>query len=334
MTIGLLPSALAMLIAVSAALLFAYARRGQATAAVQFVFAVYAANYATFSWAYGSPSIATDYASLIIGAFEGPAIWWLAKTKATRNTELPAWPHLLVPVGLVLIAAGMPNLGPDLAYGALSATRLMYVLAAAYWVWPHLKAHPKPPWVMWVGLLAAATGALSLLKLSALAIFLTDNSWRAPMWLIVMKSVGMSIAVLILLWWAMIRPEIYLGKRPKGEARAATTDDQDLYGRFTALMEKDQLFLQETLKVSEAAEALSVLPRELSEAINRSAGISFKAEIRRFRIAHACSLLRTEPKTSVLEIAHRSGFATKSVFNTAFKSEMGLSPTAYRKTTN
>ncbi|SDD82781.1 helix-turn-helix domain-containing protein [Kordiimonas lacus] len=331
MTFGLLPPAIALMITVSALLLFAYARRGKAGAAVQLIFAVYAANYGVFTWAYGNPSAAADYATLIVGALEGPAIWWLAQTKNSENTGLPAWQHILVPASLLLMAAILPPTYISLSFGALSVTRLAYVLAAGFIIWPHLKTSPKARWVVWVGLLAAATAGLSVLKLSALGVFLMDNSWYAPTWLIVLKSIGISAAVLTLLWWAMVKPEILLGRRPKGETKAATTDEQDLYKRFTEMMRKDRLFLHETLKISDAAEVLSVLPRELSEAINRSSGNSFKAEVRRLRISFACTLLLGEPKTSVLEIAHRSGFATKSVFNTAFKEVTGLSPSAYRK---
>ncbi|WP_417464394.1 helix-turn-helix domain-containing protein [Kordiimonas sp.] len=331
MTIGLLPPALALLIAVSAILLFAYARRGQASATIQLVFAVYAANYAAFAWAYNNPTPLTDYATLLFGAMEGPAIWWLAKTKAHNTKGLPGWPHLLGPALLLLFAGVMPPADISLSFAALSALRLLYAVAAGIIIWPHLRSRPKPTWALWVSLLAAATAALSVLKLSAFGIFLLNGDWYTPLWLFVLKSIGISIAVLTLLWWAMVKPEIYLGRKPKSERRAATDDDQDVYARFTNLMEKEQLFLQETLKIPETAEALSVLPRELSEAINRSSGNSFKAEVRRFRIAYACNLLMSEPKTSVLEIAHRAGFATKSVFNTAFKIETGLTPTAYRK---
>ncbi|NVJ99481.1 MAG: AraC family transcriptional regulator [Alphaproteobacteria bacterium] len=331
MTIGLLPPALALLIAVSALLLFAYARRGKASFAVQFVFAVFAANYAVFAWSYGNATPLNGLAILLFGGLEGPAIWWLVRTKSSDHTGRPHWKHLGGAAALLIAAAVTPYTNWGWIYAVMSAIRLIYVLAALSLILTHHRAGKNGAWLAWASLLAMATAGLSLLKVTAFSVYVLDNSWHAPLWLIIMKSIGISIVTLTLLWWALVKPEVFLGRQPRPPKRDATADDRQLYDVFAAFMEKEQAYLQEDLKISDVADALAALPREVSEAINRSSGNSFKGEIRRYRIQHACNLLVAEPGASVIDIAHRSGFATKSVFNTAFKTETGTSPSAYRK---
>ena len=53
-------------------------------------------------------------------------------------------------------------------------------------------------------------------------------------------------------------------------------------------------------------------------------------EIRRLRVRRACQLLR-ETDTLVEVLAESCGYVTRDRFNVAFKTEMGMTPSQYRK---
>jgi len=69
----------------------------------------------------------------------------------------------------------------------------------------------------------------------------------------------------------------------------------------------------------------------VSELLNQTLGLHFFDFINGHRIDHARQLLLTEPSKSILDILLESGFNSKSSFNTAFKKQMGMTPSAFRK---
>lgn len=68
----------------------------------------------------------------------------------------------------------------------------------------------------------------------------------------------------------------------------------------------------------------------VSQVINRDLNSNFYELVNRHRIAQAKQLLAEAPDRTVLEIALAVGFNSKSTFNTAFRRETGLTPTAFR----
>ncbi len=68
----------------------------------------------------------------------------------------------------------------------------------------------------------------------------------------------------------------------------------------------------------------------VSQVINRDLHSNFYALVNRHRIARAKELLAESPAQTVLEIALAVGFNSKSTFNTAFRRETGMTPTAFR----
>jgi AraC-like DNA-binding protein len=68
----------------------------------------------------------------------------------------------------------------------------------------------------------------------------------------------------------------------------------------------------------------------VSQVINQDLGSTFYELVNRRRIAEAKRLLTNEADQTVLEIALAVGFNSKSTFNTAFRRETGMTPTAFR----
>ena len=57
--------------------------------------------------------------------------------------------------------------------------------------------------------------------------------------------------------------------------------------------------------------------------------VSFSDYVTRIRLEHACALLKNSER-SIIEISYESGFNNVTYFNRVFKSEFGITPTAYK----
>lgn len=327
-----LAMSLSGLIVATSLLLWAFARRQESERAIQAIFAFLAINYAVFFWSLTGSSHITAIVTILLGASEGPLLLWLVRSKTHDQVAAPHWSHFLPAVILGSLVSTLPAGFIDLPYILVSVSRLTYAAVAGYALWKVHNSRSEIFWLAWVSLLVGAAIALSLLKLSSYVVYYMDQSWRAPDWLIFAKTIGISGVSLSLLWWALVRPEIYRGPAA-ANTKVPSSLEQDIHQKFHQLMQTDKLYLQTDLNLQKAAEYLALLPRELSEALNRTSGKGFKSLLRQYRIEHACGLLADPANcdSGVLEIALESGFATKSVFNTAFKTEVGQTPSGYRK---
>jgi len=122
----------------------------------------------------------------------------------------------------------------------------------------------------------------------------------------------------------------------KGKYASSTqTRDErrDLFKRAQEQMANNSFFLQMELTLGEFAESMGVTSRDLSEAINGEGGESFYDFVSRYRLEAAQQLLLDEPAAQILDIAHRSGFNSKSTFNKVFKTVTGQTPSEFRKVT-
>lgn len=84
------------------------------------------------------------------------------------------------------------------------------------------------------------------------------------------------------------------------------------------------------IHVSDVARAVGCCRRTLEKRFKERLERSPHEEIRRERIRHACNLLR-ETDTLVEYVAESCGYVTRDRFNVAFRREMGMTPSAYRK---
>lgn len=112
---------------------------------------------------------------------------------------------------------------------------------------------------------------------------------------------------------------------PSGEVDAA------LLQRLKAHMAEARPYLDADLTVEQLARQLGAPTREVSRAINGGIEKNFFEFVSDYRIAEARRQLETaEAGTTILQVMYDSGFNSKSVFNTAFKKNTGMTPSAYR----
>jgi AraC-like DNA-binding protein len=99
-------------------------------------------------------------------------------------------------------------------------------------------------------------------------------------------------------------------------------------------MDQERLYREESLSVGALAARLGVQEYRLRRVINGQLGFrNFNEFLNRHRIEEVCAAL-SDPdtaRTPVLTIALEAGFGSLGPFNRAFKAQVGLTPTEYRR---
>ncbi len=139
---------------------------------------------------------------------------------------------------------------------------------------------------------------------------------------------------------ARVRQAITSGQRkPKGqgEYRKSGLDRkgrQEICGHLTRYFEEEVPYLDVDLNLEAVAGKLKVNRHNLSEAVNVEMNQSFAFLINRYRIEYFCRLLKEQPDTSILELALRSGYNSKSAFNRWFKTIKKTTPKKFLQKLN
>jgi len=107
----------------------------------------------------------------------------------------------------------------------------------------------------------------------------------------------------------------------------------DILARLEKLMLQEKLFLNSSLNLGEVAQNLSVVPRYLSQVINELKEQNFYDYVNGYRIEEAKKILSDPAHDSekILSVLYDCGFNSKSVFNTVFKKNTGITPSEYRR---
>ena len=102
--------------------------------------------------------------------------------------------------------------------------------------------------------------------------------------------------------------------------------------QFEELMLKQQAFTNPALKISDLSEQLQTPQKQLSAFIQETYGMSFTEYMNHLRIEKVKTLLvgPESEKYTLIAIAEKAGFNSKSSFNATFKKVTGLTPTQYK----
>jgi len=111
---------------------------------------------------------------------------------------------------------------------------------------------------------------------------------------------------------------------------------QSIFISLEKLIKEKSLHHKPRLSLNDLAQETGLNTREISQAINQSAGCSFCDYINKLRIESLKNKLlnNKDSKTPILDMAFDVGFNSKSSFNLIFKRETGITPTQYMKTNN
>ena len=108
---------------------------------------------------------------------------------------------------------------------------------------------------------------------------------------------------------------------------------EQIAGRLHQLMEKENLYLESSIRLKDVAALLEISTNHLSQALNEQLDKNFFEFINGYRVEKAKQLL-ADPQNAhftLLAIAYDAGFSTKSTFNKTFKEMTGETPSQYRK---
>lgn len=98
--------------------------------------------------------------------------------------------------------------------------------------------------------------------------------------------------------------------------------------KMDEFIESERPFLNPTLTLKSLAQQINIHPNQLSWLLNEKEGKNFNTFINQLRVNYF-KKLATNPANnhiSLLGLAYESGFNSKTVFNTVFKKETGLTP--------
>ena len=107
---------------------------------------------------------------------------------------------------------------------------------------------------------------------------------------------------------------------------------QELADRIESQMQEQKLYRNPDLTLRILSETISSNEKKVSQTINQVLGASFSDYINAYRINEALSLLKSaETNLTIKEIMFDVGFNSRSVFNTLFKKQTGMTPSEYKK---
>ena len=128
-----------------------------------------------------------------------------------------------------------------------------------------------------------------------------------------------------------LRPSSDINDRYKKSSLSSETREAYLQKLKDAL-EKDELFLNRELRLSDLANHLAISPHHLSQVINEGFQQNFFDLVNKYRVESAKKKIAESSKKSLLQIAFEVGFNNKTSFNNAFKRHVGMTPSQFRKT--
>ena len=132
-------------------------------------------------------------------------------------------------------------------------------------------------------------------------------------------------------------PEYLLVMRREAErVRYARTrikgiDVDDTLVRLDAILGKGEAYRDEDISLGQLADRLGLTPHQLSEVINARLGKSFFELIDGYRLEEVKRTLLDDPSRRVIDVALDAGFNSPSAFYRAFKKDVGMSPSEFRK---
>lgn len=118
----------------------------------------------------------------------------------------------------------------------------------------------------------------------------------------------------------------------EGLKNTLLTDEQILFYEklFEDSMQKDRFYLDVELTMSKFSELLNIPKHHCSFFLNQTANKSFRTYINHYRIKYFLELHVKHSKELTNErLSVQAGFNTRTTFSSAFKKEMGYTPTEY-----
>ena len=124
-------------------------------------------------------------------------------------------------------------------------------------------------------------------------------------------------------------PSVTAPPQPKKKKALLDEASATAYSRqLVDYLQQEQPFLDPNLSLRSLADQIDIHPNQLSWLINERMGKNFSELVNGYRVA-TFQQLASDPNNAhitLIGLAYESGFNSKTVFNTSFKKETGLTP--------
>lgn len=135
------------------------------------------------------------------------------------------------------------------------------------------------------------------------------------------------------------QPVIFLGmdspkvKKKYEKTLLPETVRKEYRDRLEHFMDENKPFLNPLLSLPELSSQVKIPLHHLSQVLNSSFKQSFFDFINSYRIRESQRLLAASDsrEMTILDVLYETGFNSKSVFNTAFKKQIGITPSQYKR---
>jgi AraC-like DNA-binding protein len=108
-------------------------------------------------------------------------------------------------------------------------------------------------------------------------------------------------------------------------------DSKSLFNDIESLMKDEKIYLDQELKLNTISKKLNRPLRHISQCVNENAQVSFTDYVNQFRVELAKEKLSKQNPDTIFAIAIDVGFNSKANFYYAFKKQIGMTPTEYKK---
>ena len=107
--------------------------------------------------------------------------------------------------------------------------------------------------------------------------------------------------------------------------------DAEYVDRIVKFMDAEKPYLKSNITLDSLSEMLDVPARELTALLNGHFKMNYYEFINNYRIKEAKEILKMHKDQTISDVYLAVGFNSKSVFNTFFKKNTGMTPSEYRK---
>jgi YesN/AraC family two-component response regulator len=156
---------------------------------------------------------------------------------------------------------------------------------------------------------------------------------------------GLAFLVFLISYFSIWQPEIFKNKMLDKEIKNSDVQDKQkyqrnrlnsqemelIYSELTQIMEREALYKNTDISLPVLALKLNQPTHTLSQVINTKAIMTFYTFINSYRVNEVKRLLLENTNESLLTIAFKAGFNSKSTFNTFFKKLTGMRPSDFKK---
>ncbi|MER3318047.1 MAG: helix-turn-helix domain-containing protein [Allomuricauda sp.] len=97
------------------------------------------------------------------------------------------------------------------------------------------------------------------------------------------------------------------------------------------ILSDESIITDSQLSMKKLSKLLNASPHATSQVLNEATGFTFFELIADRRISIACKKLLNNKEEPIAQIAYGVGYNSLSAFNTAFKKQMNVTPSQYRK---